>query len=373
MDTNKLIYIGQQILNEEAQFNFQQSISLLRDQYTNSKGDPNLGPHIQGQLNNISTQSSTSSVNELTTSSTKILSLIAGQNYCGIGVNASIEEIIKSNQFNIDNIVAQLNQYISYRQEFLTRITTLINTLTQLNISIETNNELYELGILIPDKNELTTIPKIEKHIHNWNILLKQLSELTGQGNADIKISKVSNGSIELYIHQGIEIIECIGTMIYKIGIIYLTINEIRKHREALKKLKAPSIETQEIEKHEKIIIEEEITKTVDEIIAKHEKTIPKNRKEELITAVNKGMRFIARTIDNGIEVEIIPPTYDAPEQKQEGDDEETTTKKDAKNQALEINKERAQIIKKAGASVKGISGLGDSALKMLTGGDDEL
>jgi hypothetical protein len=158
-----------------------------------------------------------------------------------------------------------------------------------------------------------------------------------------------------------------------KVGVIYLTINEIKKHREALKKLKAPAAEMKDIEKHEKSIIEEEITKTTEEIISKHEKTIPEGRKDELTAAVNKGMRFIARAIDNGIEVEIIPPTYDIPEQKQEDDDEETVKKKDEKTKQFEIHKERAQIIKKTADSLKGIAGLGDTAFKMLTGGDEEL
>lgn len=373
MDSHKLIYLGQQILAEENDFAFQQKITDLRDLYSQSKGDPNVGPNIEGQLRHLTDTVNASPVNDLQISYAKIQAQTNGDKYTGNGIIASIEEIIRSNQFNIDNIVNQLNTYINQRQEYITRISTLVSTLSQLNITYTPNTELYDLGILIPDKNELTTIPKIEKQLHNWNILLKQLSELTGQGAADLKISKVSNGSIELYVQHGVEVIECIGTMIAKIGVIYLTINEIRKHREALKKLKAPSAETKEIEKHEKGIIDDEINKTAEEIISKYEKTIPKGRKDELNTAIVKGMRFIARTIDNGIEVEIIPPAFEAPEPKTESDDEETIKRKDAKNIAIEKNMERAQIIKKAGSTIKGLSGLGDSAFKMLTGGDDEL
>lgn len=373
MEAEKLLIIGNELSKEEANFNFQSTIASLRDLYGQSKANGGLGPQIDELLKKISSDSSKSEVNNLPISFQRILGSIGGSKYVGTGIFESIESIIRTNPYNIDNVVGLINQYLEERNDFLNKTKSLNSLLETFHIVISSSTELYDIGILIPNKGELTSIPNIEKNLHSWNTLLKQLAEITGEETTDIKIHKVSNGSIELYIQQAFHIIDCLTTMLGKIAGLYITINKIREHREALVKLNASKAEIKDIEKHEKERIDEEIDSTVKEIIGKYKESIPTGRENELGTAVNKGMRFIARSIENGIEVEIIPPLIEVNDTVSEGDDADVVKQKEEKNKKIKIKKEQAQIVKSTTDALKQISGIGGSTLKMLTGGDEPL
>lgn len=158
-----------------------------------------------------------------------------------------------------------------------------------------------------------------------------------------------------------------------KIAVVYLTINEIRKHRKALKELKAPASEQKTIEQHEKQILEQEIKKASTEIMTKYGKGIEQGRKQELNTALSRSIKFIARSVDNGIEVEIIPPYLKSPEVIQDSDNEQAQKDKQSKIKEFEKRSEQAEAIRKAGNSLKSIASVGQGIFKMLKDRDEDL
>ncbi|MDX8338274.1 hypothetical protein SLH46_03695 [Draconibacterium sp. IB214405] len=375
MDTEKLLNLLTKLQYEE-KTKITTHLNNLRDFFTQAQqgNNPNIGKNIDNKWEEISGICNNSLLNDLTVGESKYFEKIGGAKYFGHGLFYELNKVINSNQYNTPAIVAELSNFIKSRNDFNVTINQIVVDLKKLNIEPHFYvDEVYEIGVLIPCKHDYTNIQNIEKQLHNWNFILKTLNEITNNETTDIKVSRASTGSIELYFNQAVEVAESIGTIISKIGVIYLTINEIRKHRLALKKLKAPSSETDAIEKHEKELIDKEIDTTVENIIKPYVKEIEKGRKQELTTGLKKGMRFIARSIDNGIEIEIIPPELSAPEKVEEEDVDVIKREKEENLKKFEEKREKANLIKKSGNTIKEITGIGEGLLKMLTNGDDTL
>lgn len=375
MDTEKLLNLLAKLQNEE-KTKITTHLNNLRDFFAQAQqgNNANIGKSIDDKWKEISKICNDSILNDLTIGDSKYLDKIGGAKYFGNGLFDEINKTIISNQYNTPAIIAELNKFIKSRNDFNATINQTVVDLKKLNIEPHLHmDEVYEIGVLIPCKNGHTNVQNIEKQLHNWNFILKTLNEITNNETTDIKVSRASTGSIELYFNQAVEVAESIGTIIYKIGVIYLTINEIRKHRLALKKLKAPSSETDAIEKHEKELIDKEIDSTVDVIIKPFAKKIETGRKQELTTGLKKGMRFIARSIDNGIEIEIIPPELSKPEAVMNTDTEDIKKEKEENLKRFEEKNEKANLIKKSGNAIKEITGIGEGLLKMLTNGDETL
>lgn len=375
MDAEKLSNLLDDLKREESD-DIASDLNELRDYFNQSMqgNHPEAGKNIDEKYNEIRDKCSSSSINELPISDFNILNKINGTQFYGNGLWEHLESILRKNQYNTQNIVAELEEFIKARSDFVKNVSLTIDSFKKFNIkSYYFTDDTYQIGVIIPEKGSFTTIPAIEKQLHNWNFVLKTLGEITNKETADIRISRVNNGSIELFFNQAAELADCIGTILAKIGVVYLTINEIRKHRKALKELKAPTSEQKAIEKHEHEILEKEMGNASTEIMKRYGKTIEQGRKQELSTALNRGIKFIARSIDNGIEVEIIPPYITSPEEIQDSDTEQTKKEKQRKMKEFQTRKEQAELIRKAGNSLKNISEVGQGIFKLLKDGDEDL
>lgn len=377
MDTRVLLNLIDDLVKEETKHNLNSKIAELISGLTQSRqSDASNSDIINSLVTQIKTFNKESFTNLLTRSQTKVFEAIEGHEYFGTNLNYRIDDILSDNQYNLQKIIVELQKIMSEREKFIANITSIQEKLTDLGIEPHYfTEEIYEVGVIIPDTKNLHDAPVIEKQIHNWNFVLKTLNELTGNEVQDIKIDRVSDGCIELFFQQAFEVAEAIGTALTKIAVIYVTIREIKKHREGLKQLKVPASETKAIEEHEKKLIDTGIDEATDEIVKKHSKKADPQRKNELKTAVNKSIRFIARSIDNGIEVEIIPPYLGSDDEDDTDVPETEATKKSKEQKEVELKKkeERIEIIKKSGSILRDVTEVGNGVLKLLTGGDDKL
>lgn len=377
MDTKILLNLIDDLLNEDAKNDINTKLVELMSLISQSRqsNSPNTDT-IDILIKGIEEICSKSFVNSITKSQLKIFTAINGDEFFGSDFDYVIKDIFSDNQYNLQKLIDELQKLLTERKAYIEKLTLIKENLNELGIeSHYFTDEIYEIGVIIPDKKNLHTTDFLEKHIHNWNFVFKTLCEVTGKDIVDTKIDRVSEGCIELFFQQVFDVAEAVGTAMTKIAMIYLTIRQIKTHRESLKDLKVPSAETKIIEEHEKKLIDNAIEEATDEIIKKHSKKIDANRKNELKTAVNKSIRFIARSIDNGIEIEIIPPYLSDNEGEEILETDNTDTKKIKEQKAVEKKKkeERIEVIKKSGNVLKDISEIGGDVLKLLTGGDDKL
>lgn len=376
MDVSILLNLIDDLLREETSSPLKTRLDTLMTNINQSKqGGVETGETITKSMKEISDISSKSVTNSLTRSYQKILNTIEGQEYFGDKLQSNINTILIGNQYNISYIETKIKSFQEKRNAFLQTIKSIQNSLIKLGLSAHYHTEeIYEVGVIIPDKDNLHTTPLIEKQIHNWNFVFRTLSEIKGQEAIDSKIDRVSEGCIELFFAHTFEVAEAIGTILSKIALIYVTIKQIKSHRDALKKLNVPTAETKIVQDHEKKLIDDTIEEAAEEIIKKSNKKIEVGRKNELKTGLNKSIRFIARSIDNGIEVEIIPP-YLGGDDETDSNSQPEDAKKTNEEKAIAKKKkqERIDVIKKSGNVLKDVAEVGTGVLKLLNGGEDNI
>ncbi|MEK6615024.1 MAG: hypothetical protein AABZ32_02765, partial [Bacteroidota bacterium] len=113
------------------------------------------------------------------------------------------------------------------------------------------------------------------------------------------------------------------------------------------------------------------INKTATEIIKEHGKQIEKGRKKELTTGLKKSIKFIAKSIDNGIEVEVITPYLEEPEAIAETASEEEKKTFNEKTEKIKQQKEKIEIIEKSANTLKEITDVGKGVMKLISGGEN--
>lgn len=378
MDVGILLNLIDDLLREERNQKLNDKLSkladLIKDLIANPAKDLADIDKLTDEIKNLIDKSIAF---EFTPSVIKVFETINGDQYFGRGFKKRVEEVFL-NKFVLSTAIENLKKLQVERKEFIERIDAIQGNAELLGLKpYYHTDEVYEIGVLIPDKENLSKVNVIEKQLHNWDFVLKNLSEITGLPVEDTKIHRVSKGCIEIFFQKAFEIADCIALIITKVSVIYLTIREIKKHRDGLKKLNVPALETKVIEEHEKSLIESTIQETTDEILKKYGKSADQNRKNELRTGLTKGIKFIARSIDNGIEIEIIPPYIgnDEDEAATIKEDEPAETRKLKQQKALAKKKkeERIEIIKKSANVLKDISEAGSGVLKLLQGGDDKI
>lgn len=348
----------------------QQNITNLSNYIINNNSE-----EIDKSLKIIEKLFKSSIVNNLVPSDLEILEKIKGLKFFGDYGYSEITKILTSQTFNTQKVYQELQEYINERQKFLTKLDELEKLFDFFDIEVQYPNDMAHLGILIPEDYSNNTIPNITKELIKWDKVIKTFKELIGEDIDDTKIDYVSNGSLDFFIENSIEIAQIVSSTLLSIVTVYKKVTEIRTKREELKELGIPSSEQKVIEKHEKELITKEIDKISAELIKEFaSKQIESGRLNELKISVRNQVLYMAKCVDNGITIEINPPTFDEkePEQVKEDDTADVKKEKLAKIKEYTQKTKKLEIIEKSMDGIKTIGKLGLDISKYLTSGDGE-
>ncbi len=362
MDTNKLYNLLSEIENEYKKNQIAAILNSLRKNYQPKWKNYNNNEKLKA----IENLAKNKRIEELGLSYSKTLSIIGGSDYFGSGLSKKLEEIKSDNQYDILEFEKQLHTLLASRLFFFKKCLKTKSELERLNIGpVYQKEDKFELGIHIPTNSKFSELKELEKSFKNWNLLFKTLNELTNNDHSNPKISYVANGSIEFFIENSFEVAFAIGYIIERLVKVYMNIDKIRKHRKELEKLGIPKSESDSIKKQEKEIIKNGYEQTKDDLIEKYKENLDEGRINEINTALMTGIKFVARTIDSGIEVEIIPPQITQPKSKK-------ADKKSNKSISERKNEERINIIKETNNLIKNISEAGSDILKLMGGEEND-
>ncbi|WP_289056151.1 hypothetical protein [Carboxylicivirga marina] len=367
MEVTKLNNLIWNLVSENTELNYPTLITNLINSI--SQNQP---PQIENHLKKLQAVLLGSKINYISFSDTKILTEIEGNEYFGIEAFQRISDILNGTPFNNALTVQKLQEYNKKRTEFITQITQLKSNFEKLNIKAHYyEDDIYEVGLIMPEEVTGNTIVSINKNLHRWDQIFKTLKELTGGEIEDTKITLVNNGSLEYFFENAPQIALCISVTIERLATLYKRIIEIRAARLKLVELGAPKSEANTIEKHERSEIEKEIKEIVNQVVKEYSAKIETGRKNELKNALTSHVKYIAKSLDKGISVEITPPEISEPEILRT---EATEENKQEKEKAKKIHKERLariELTNKSTALVKEIVKTGNDVFKYLTNGDN--
>jgi hypothetical protein len=354
MDTGILLTVIDDLIEDENDNQINGLLNSLKTGLTQSKtNQPNAGKVISDNIQKIKESATTGFYERFTRSYFKTLTEIGGDELFGAILIKNIDAIFEKEQYSVDNQIKEISKLHADRVAFLKKLADTKTNLEFLNQEQHYHtDEIYEIGIIIPDQNNLHYAKALEETIHNWNLILKGLSELTGEGTEDIKIERVYNGCIEFIIEQVFSVASSLGDIMTELVSIYFTIDKVKNHLKGLKKEGVPQKTLKPIEDSQAKKVEEEIDKLAEKIIKTYKvKDLEKGRENELRTQLKHGIKYIAKSLEKGVEIEIIPP-YDSKDDEvvEETDDKETKAKKIENNKK---NKELKDRINKLGLYFK--------------------
>jgi hypothetical protein len=366
MDVSKLKNVIADLVNENEEADIQQMNNLV------SLISSNQSVEIISSIKKINNSFDLSIVNTYSPSNIKILTEIGGLDYFGENAKQIINKILNGNSYNLQKVISDLQNYLNKRTEFLATLKLTDENLKKLNIENHYHDDYtFEIGILMPSEFTHKKINKITKELNHWDKVFKTLKELVGEPVEDTEINFVSNGSLQFFIDNSKEISSCLALTIVGIVKLYKDIVEIRLAKEKLKKLGVSSGEQKTIEKQEKDYFTKQIDKISLDIIKDFaNKNIEPGRLNEIKIAMKGHVTYIARCIDNGLTIEIIPPELSEPTIPKEDESNKSQVKeiKDNYDDALK----KIEIVQKSMETMKTIGQTGMDIMKFLTHKDDE-
>jgi hypothetical protein len=376
MDTGILLTLIDDLISDEESNKINENLNKLKTSLTQSKANQaNAGESISESIEYLKENSVKGFYERFTRSYFKTLDEIGGLKYFGENLISQINSVFEREQYSIDNQIKEITKLHKERVDFIEKINETKENLEFLNLEQHFHTaDIYEIGIIIPDQNDLHYAKQLENTIHNWNLIIKGISELSGNGTEDIKIDRVYNGCIELIIEQVFTVAEAIGDILKELVGIYLVIDKVKNHLKGLKKQGVNDKQLKPIEDAQTKQLEEEITKLSKQIIKKYkEKGIEKGRENEIETQLKMGIKYIAKSLEKGVEVEIIPPYEGVSEEILEEDTDEVKNGKIEKNKLREERKKKIEVIKDIGILLKSSSNIKEGIFSLLQGGEDKI
>ena len=194
MDTKVLLNLIDDLLREEGEKDINTKLQELINYIDQSRqASVDNAISINQAVSDITKICTSSFTNQLTRSYTKIFTSIDGHQHFGDNFSDKLKDIFSDNQYNLPNIVSEIQKLITERKDFIIRIQSISDNLTKLGIEAHFfTSDIYEIGVIIPDKKDLHLATTIEKQIHNWNFTFKIISEVTGHEVGETKIDRVA-------------------------------------------------------------------------------------------------------------------------------------------------------------------------------------
>ena len=369
MDTEKLLNVLTDIIQENSVLNIQKEVNNLVAgiSQNESKNTDSIVANIEDYFDN-------SLFNDYSISNTKILEFIKGDQFFGNKGLDVFYEILNKTAYNNNQTVANLQQYVKDRNEFMAMITPIQAGLNKLNFHPHYyEDNVYEIGLLIPEHISDNKISYLTKKLNKWDRLIKNAKELAGKSVVDTKISLINGGSYEFFHELSPEVALYFIIMLEKLALLYQKLKKLREASNQISELGGPESYKKDIDKFEKETTDKEIDKIARDLIKQFaDKNIEKGRLNEIKIAINGDIKYIAKTVDDGLLIEINPPQMNEPEILKETETDENRINRDKELKSFENQSQKLNEIKSILKTTKGILGTGKDIFKAISGQNDE-
>jgi len=340
MNVERLHSILWDLDQEVSEKNLSQLLNQFHDTFNQSISQPNQDTSAAfiKVRNNLEQALKQSVANSLSPSAARHLELIGGGRFFGNGLIEALQSIVDTNTSTPGQAVAAIQEHNQKANEYYAAVKAANKALEKLSIEHDfTQNDEYEVGVLLPTDLFDNNIDELGTELHVLNRHLKIFGEIAGEDTSSPTIRSVSDGSLELFLNALPDVAECIAEAIEYVVIMYLSVLQIRKHREELKKNKVPKEVLAPVVDHEKKRVSDELDRIADELLKKHRKKPDKHRDQELKGHLLHALTYLAKRLDQGADFEVTPPQeFDAiPEDATDEQKKEAKAQRQRANQML--------------------------------------
>lgn len=318
MDSEKLLRILNDVQLDEKKLVIDQAIDAIRADL--SQNTPESYQTADIKLKEIIEEITEISISfRFSPSEQLLLEHIKGDAYFGKGLITHLKLIFDGKSFEF---LSKIDAYRTRRTDFIQKTQRFITSASDLNIQEYRPNE-YEVGLILPEEENDSKV--ITKQIRDLEILLSAIYEGVFGENKNIKITRVSNGSLEFFSLQPLQVAELLSTLLLNITLIWDKIVKLRGKAEEIDNDEALSAETK---KTIKKAYEKETEKVKQEILEELPKKLLRElthtKENDIKSKIHIGIKAIFAWFELGIEVDITPIRI---ENLNVAEDEETISK----------------------------------------------
>lgn len=302
MDSEKLLRILKDLEQDEKSLGIDGKIEAIRTDL--AQNTPEAFAAAESKLSELLTEIRESSITyKYSQSEQLLLQHIKGSRFFGRGLVLHLEKIFNSRSFEL---IGKVDELRSQRSDFIQKAQRLAAGFTEIGIE-EYRPNSYEVGLILPE--DQSDVESMLKRVRDLNLLLSALAEAVSDKHQPIKISRVSNGTIELFSLQPVEIAVLLSTLLVNVILIWDKVAKFRKKIENVDKDEELSTEgknsMKKILQKETEKLKEEIIKDLPENFLK--KNLEKGRANEVRNKIEISVRAIFAWFEVGVEIDITP------------------------------------------------------------------
>lgn len=327
MDTGKLLQIIQDTQDEESIASTQASLNNIIAFYgqNTAEGLESIATEKQ-KLH--STLTELSPISKYAASDFHAMEKIGISKIFGPGLYQRLEEILASPTYEIAGLLQEL---VAERDQAITNLASMQTGMVHFDLkSRELDDNNYEIGFTLPEN--YSDLDKTESALKDFRLVLESLADAT-DSQQPLRIKYVSNGTIEYFIHAGVDLAQNFDVLLDYAIKIYTAIKMYEDGKKFVKNFKANR------KKQVNSLVDEQKKEDVNGLIESMVKEL--NIATDKQAEVTGRFKEFLKHIQAGVCAEVRTPKLQAPEEPAEGS---TKQEKLAHKQALANYEKKKEI-----------------------------
>lgn len=340
MNVEKIHSLFLKIDNEFDSLKITESITQLLAALNQTIGNPAppAAEAYKKALSNLATLLNDSVMNDLLPSESEMVEILNLKRFLGNTLLERIKTTIAENQIIPSVAVQEVTAISKEVEKFSKTISSTVRNFAALNVPKDVENEeLIEIGMIIPREITSDSLSGLEKELHELNKVYRNLAEIAGQTDFEVKVKTISSTDYGLWVLAGKEVARLLTYIVEKSLDLYKKYQEIRINEAKLRE-QYPAELVEPLVAHTKSELDKKIAEIGDQVIVENYHG-PQTRSHELNAAVTKIVKHILSRVDQGatIEIKIGKERPPADDEKAEGDS--TTAKSQEELEKLKADK----------------------------------
>lgn len=303
MDAQKLSKVANDILTELIENDVAGQLTNLTSHISlNTTAGYDSATEVQSALNIVFDNSVT---NQYAPTYREIVQQLGATHYVGEGGKVRLLQVLSGSPLTL---VSNLQEYVTAFNELVPRLRKLTESLSEINIK-PYESKLYEIGYVVPaDLNDLSYI---SKRLTYYSKFISLASDIAGEEDSSVHLSRVSNGSLEFFVLGTIGVAKVVDKVLGRVVKLYKELQAIKQISANIDNINANTLKTKTEALEVMLKMEKEISdKFVDETV-KQVMTGYQGRKDlrgEIKGQLGVTIKTLLNDIQNGIKVEVTPP-----------------------------------------------------------------
>jgi hypothetical protein len=310
MDAHRLRSVIDLVIAEHRRLEVYQQLTWIQQTLDDCTANPCSASDEQfrAALTGLLTELRGTALEDLVESDRRILVRIEGDRIAGNGLAERALEIANERPFLPARAKAAFAKLAAEVENRIQALSATQGGLQELNVHpVRRDDGSWELGILLPQKLIAGDLEKLLGELKDWNRIVKELVPLFTTGSAPVTLRTYSTERFELTMPLDRDAALALGVAVARVYEMFRQVRANRERAEELEKQSYPSDIVGRLTAYEHQLVGQQMKAIKEELTKRHVRR-GAGKPKEVGKLLDKGLRFLAVRIREGVEVEIAGP-----------------------------------------------------------------